>query len=122
MPTKLRNIQSEFVAFVIEQMSFIHDLRLRAMFGGHGIYLDDCMFAIIITDQLYFKADATTREAFKAKGLSPFTYHARGKLVEVQYYEAPPEVFDEVDEMRHWAQKALTVAVKAKKPQKNKAS
>jgi DNA transformation protein and related proteins len=119
MPTKLRNIQSEFVAFVIEQMSFIHGLRIRAMFGSHGIYQDDCMFAIIIEDQLYFKADATTREEFKTKGLSPFTYQARGKLVEVQYYEAPPEVFDEADEMRHWAHKALTVAVKAKKPRKN---
>jgi DNA transformation protein len=122
MPTKLRNFQSEFVAFVIEQMSFIHGLRSRAMFGGHGIYQDDFMFAIIIEDQLYFKADATTREELKAKGLNPFTYQARGKLVEVQYYEAPPEVFDEIDEMRHWAHKAITVAVKAKKPQKNKTS
>ncbi len=107
---------SEFVEFVIEQMSFINGLRVRAMFSGHGIYQDDCMFAIIVDDQLYFKADATTRGEFEAKGLSPFTYVARGKLVAMQYFEAPPEVFEETEAMHSWVQKALTVALRAKKP------
>lgn len=115
MPLKPQKAQSEFVTFVIEQMSFIHGLRARGMFGGYGIFQNDCMFALIIEDQLYFKADAITRSEFEAKGLNPFTYAARGKLVEVQYFEAPPEVFDEIDEMQNWPHKALTVAMKAKK-------
>jgi DNA transformation protein len=115
MPPKPQKAQSEFVAFVIEKMSFVHELRVRGMFGGYGIFQDDCMFALIIEDQLYFKADAITRSEFEAKGLNPFTYAARGKLVEVQYFEAPPEVFDEIDEMQSWTHKALTVALKAKK-------
>lgn len=115
MPLKPKKAQSEFVAFVIEQMSFVHGLRSRGMFGGYGIFQDDCMFALIIEDQLYFKADVTTRAEFEAKGLNPFTYAARGKLVEVQYFEAPPEVFDEIDEMQSWTHKALTAALKAKK-------
>ena len=115
MPPKAKKAQSEFVSFVIEQMSFIHGLRSRGMFGGYGIFQDDCMFALIIEDQLYFKADVTTRAEFEAKGLNPFTYAARGKLVEVQYFEAPPEVFDEIDEMQSWTDKALSVALKAKK-------
>jgi DNA transformation protein len=112
MPTK----RSEFVEFVIEQMSFINGLRVRAMFSGHGVYQDDYMFALIIDDQLYFKADATTRGVYEAQGLKPFTYMARGKQVSVNYFEAPAEVFDEIDAMHFWVNKALTAAIKAKKP------
>jgi DNA transformation protein len=65
--------RSEFVELVAELMAFVGGLRIRAMFGGYGIYQDDCMFALIADDRLYFKADATTRAEFKAKGLSPFT-------------------------------------------------
>lgn len=105
-----------FVEFVIEQMSFVEGLRVRAMFGGHGVYQGDCIFAIIVDDRLYFKADPTTRGEFEAKGLSPFTYVARGRSVTMQYFEAPPEVFEEPEAMCTWVKKALEVALRAKKP------
>lgn len=107
--------RSEFVQFVIEKMSFIVGLRVQAMFGGYGVYQDDCIFAIIVDDGLYLKSDSTTRREFEAKGLSPFTYVARGKSVTMQYFEAPPEVFEEPEAMRAWVKKALSVAVSAKK-------
>ena len=107
---------SEFVEFVTEQMSFVGGLRVRAMFGGYGVYRDDRIFAIIVDDRLYFKADSITRAEFEEKGLSPFTYVARGKPVTMQYFEAPPEVFEEPEAMRSWVQKALRVAIRAKEP------
>jgi DNA transformation protein len=85
------------------------------MFGGYGIYQDDCMFALIADERLYFKADATTRAEFEAKGSTPFTYVARGKPVTLQYFEAPPEVFEERDAMRAWVQKAYAAARKARR-------
>lgn len=106
--------RSEFVQFVIEQMSFIGGLRIQAMFGGYGVYQDDCIFAIIVDDRLYLKSDHTTRGEFEAKGLIPFTYIARGKSVTMQYFEAPPEVFEGPEAMRSWVQKALGVALRAK--------
>ena len=107
--------RSEFVQFVTEQLSFIDGLRVQAMFGGYGVYQGDCIFALIADDRLYFKSDATTRGEFEAKGLSPFSYTARNKSVTMQYFEAPPEVFEEHEAMREWVQKALSVAVSAKK-------
>lgn len=86
------------------------------MFGGYGVYRDDCIFAIIVDDRLYFKADSITRCEFEAKGLSPFTYVARGKSVTMQYFEAPPEVFDEPETMRSWVQKAYGASVRALMP------
>jgi DNA transformation protein len=73
--------RSEFVEFIAEQMSFVGGLRVRAMFGGYGVYRDDRIFAIIVDDKPYFKADSVTRAEFEEKGLSPFTYVARGKSV-----------------------------------------
>jgi len=94
------------VEFVTEQMSFIGRLQVRAMFGGYGLYQDDRIFAIIVNDRLYFKADSVTRAEFELKGLSPFTYIAGGKSATMQYFEAPPEVFEEPEAMRSWVQKA----------------
>jgi DNA transformation protein len=105
--------RSEFVGFVAEQMAFVAGLRIRAMFGGYGVYQDDRMFALIADDRLYFKADATTRAEFEAKGLGPFTYVARGKSMTMQYFEAPPEVFEEQDAMRVWVRKAVEAALKS---------
>lgn len=65
--------RSDFVELVAEQMAAVGGLRIRAMFGGYGTYRDDCMFALIADDRLFFKADATTRADFEARGLRPFT-------------------------------------------------
>jgi DNA transformation protein len=88
------------------------------MFGGHGIYRDDIFFAIIVDDRLYFKADVATSQEYTARGLAPFTYVARGKTVTLHYYEAPPEVFDDAEAMRLWAQQAIGVALQAKRTKK----
>ncbi len=106
---------TDFVDFVIEQLAPLGGVRVKSMFGGFGIYLDDLMFAIIVKDSLYFKADATTSGDFTALGLQPFSYSARGKTVTMQYYEAPPEVFESPPAMSEWARLAVGAALRAKK-------
>jgi DNA transformation protein len=104
---------SEFVDFVLELLTPLGNIRARALFGGYGIYRDDTFFAIIVQDKLYFKTDHVTRSEFTALGLSPFTYVARGKSVTMQYHEVPPEVFEEPETMRYWAQQAVGAATRA---------
>jgi DNA transformation protein and related proteins len=106
---------TDFVDFVIEQLAPLGGVRVKSMFGGFGIYLDDLMFAIIVKDSLYFKADAATCPDFTALGLQPFSYSARGKTVTMQYYEAPPEVFESPPAMSEWARRAVGAALRAKK-------
>lgn len=105
--------RSEFLELVLEQLATVGRLRARAMFGGYGIYRDDRIFAIIADGRLFFKADEAVRGDFEARGLAPFTYIARGKTVVMQYYEAPPDVFDDAEAMHHWAGKALGAAARA---------
>ena len=106
--------RTEFVEFAIEQMAPLVGIRVRAMFGGFGVYQDDLMFAIIVDDSLYFKADAASCGEFTALGLNPFTYAARGKTVTMQYYAAPPEVFESPETMQEWARLAIGAALRAR--------
>jgi len=109
---------SEFVEFVLELLAPIGAVRARAMFGGFGIYRGDTFFAIIVEDKLFFKTDHVTRGEFTVRGLSPFTYTMRGKSVSMQYYEAPPVVFEEAEAMQYWAQQAVSAAIRAKSGKK----
>jgi len=105
-------VRNAFVEFVLEQLAPLGGVSVRAMFGGHGIYERDTIFALILEDRLYFKADELTRAEFTARGLGPFTYAARGKLTTMKYYEAPPEVFEEPEAMLSWAQQAIDAALR----------
>jgi DNA transformation protein len=110
--------RSEFVEFVFELLTPLGAVRARAMFGGFGIYRGDNFFAIIVDDKLYFKTDNVTRGEFAVRGLPPFTYATRGKTITMQYYEAPPEVFEESETMQYWAGQAVGAALRAKSGKK----
>lgn len=110
----------EFLDYVVEQMSFIRGLHVRAMFGGYSVYQNDLIFAIIVKDVLYLKTDAVIQRDFDEKGLLPFTYVAQGKFVSMQYFEAPPDVFEEPNSMRNWVEKALGASIKQRSHSPNK--
>ena len=103
---------NEFADFVREQMADFEPVAIRGMFGGHGVFRDGLMFALIIDDALYFKADGETREKFEARGLEPFRYIQRGNTVSFNYFAAPEEVFDSTDAMVEWAKLAWGAALR----------
>jgi DNA transformation protein len=80
----------------------------RAMFGGHGIFKDDVMFAIVDSERrLYLRADATTAQAFDAAGS---TQHAR-----MPYWEVPEPILEDPEQLREWAATAADVAVQSRR-------
>jgi DNA transformation protein and related proteins len=106
---------SEFVSYVVETLRPLGPVAARRMFGGHGIYLDGLMFALIAADQLYLKVDDGNRAAYEAAGLQPFTYSGKGKPVRLSYHEAPSECFDDPDVLCAWARGAYGAAQRAKR-------
>jgi DNA transformation protein len=48
-------------------------VQARAMFRGHGLYLEGVMFALLGPD-LHLKVDDATKPRFAAIGGMPFTY------------------------------------------------
>ena len=99
---------------VNDLLSGFEGVRARAMFGGHGIYKDDTMFAIIVDDELYYKVGDSNRRDFEKLGSEPFTYKAknRKKPVTMSYWKLPVEDMDDLQILEEWTDKAMQVAIK----------
>lgn len=94
--------------------------RTRAMFGGHGLYLDDVMFGLIAYDRLYLKTDYESRPDFEKAKSEPFTFEGRKGLVATSYWQCPATAFKDASKLRQWVGKAHAAArrVKAAKPKR----
>ena len=101
-------------------MQSIGSVHAKRMFGGHGIFLDKLMFALIADDVLYLKADKETENEFRKKGLDAFTYDKKDKTLSLSYYQAPEETLEDNDEMRLWANKAYGAALRAASKKRKK--
>lgn len=105
--------ENEFVSYVLELTQTIGPVTAKRMFGGHGLFLDGLMFALIMDSSLYLKADKVLANEFESQGLSPFTYTKNGKLCALSYYQAPEDTLEDAQEMNVWANKAYAVALAA---------
>ncbi|MDH3241860.1 MAG: TfoX/Sxy family protein [Alphaproteobacteria bacterium] len=103
-----------FAQQVVGLLTPLGPVRARRMFGGHGIFMDDVMFALIAGDALYFKADAETEDAFRAVGSLPFTYNRNGREISMSYWRAPAGALDDMAALAPWAERALLAARRAK--------
>lgn len=100
-----------YVDHCVELLSGSGAVRVRRMFGGWGLYLDDLFVALILNEQLYLKVGECNREAFAAEGCAPFTYQAAGKPVSLGFWSAPPEAMDSAALMAPWARLAQQAAL-----------
>ena len=105
--------EKEFVSYVVELMQSIGPVRAKAMFGGHGIFLEELMFGLVTDSVLFLKVDKENESHFKTRGLEAFTYMKKGKEYKMSYYQAPEEVLDDVEEMNYWANLAYSAALRA---------
>jgi DNA transformation protein len=107
------NSEKEFVSYVVDLMPSIGPVTAKRMFGGHGVFLEGLMFALISDGTLYFKVDTQTKSDFVEKGLEAFTYQKKDKVMKMSYFNAPEETMEDVDVMNLWANKAYSVALRA---------
>ena len=104
-------VSPEFRAWVLEILGGLSQVTGRSMFGGFGLYRDGLFFALIDGDTLYFKVDDSNRQDFEAAGTGPFRPYGDDRAM--QYYEVPPEVLEDPDQLRTWAERAVDVARRA---------
>ncbi len=110
-------MDSPLVEHALDLLHGMGGVSARKMFGGYGLYRQGLMFALVYEEVLYLKADDVNRGDFAAAGTAPFTYeHTSGKTVEMPYWEAPSELFDDPEAMVGWARRAFEAALRAKQP------
>jgi DNA transformation protein len=107
-------VSPSFRTFVLEQLGrCVQGVRGRSMFGGVGIYAGELFFALIADDTLYFKVDDSNRPDFEARDRGAFRPYGEGGEV-MQYYQVPEELLEDPETLGQWAEKAITVARRAK--------
>jgi len=86
-------------------------IALRRFFGGEGIYAGSLMIGMVFGDTIYFKTDDQTIKAFRKEGSLPFIFKKRGtEIIETTWFSLPERLYDDPEELAHWARDALKVA------------
>ena len=106
---------SEFVDYLNEVFAEFGPIRSRRMFGGHGVYHADLMFALVADDTLYLKVDDLSRPDFEARELPAFEVTMRGRVGRMSYHQAPEEIYDDPEVAAEWARKAYDAALRSRK-------
>jgi DNA transformation protein len=96
--------EASFLEFVKEQLAPLGAIRVKRMFGGHGVYLGDAFFAIVHQGRLYFRTDPADRVHYQARGSREFMPSKTQKLG--TYWEVPADVLDDPELVVQWARRA----------------
>ncbi len=99
--------QDSFKEFVLDQLAEMRPVTCRAMFGGFGLYHHDIFFGILHKGRLYFKTDDQTRPAYEENEMQPFRPSDKQTLK--NYYEVPPDILENKDDLILWAHQATQV-------------
>ena len=114
-------MDQEFTRHCLELFAPLGAARSRRMFGGQGLYIDDCFVAIIASGQLFLKTDAETRAQFAAAGGGqPFCFEKAGDSTATSYLRPPEEAMESPALMAPWARLAIAAAVRARALKKPK--
>ncbi len=93
-----------FLEFVREQLAPLGELRVKRMFGGHGIYRGEAFFAIVHRGRLFFRTDPADRVHYAARGSCEFKPSRTQTLG--TYWEVPADVLEDPELVLKWARKA----------------
>ena len=94
-------------------MAPVGHVTMRRMFGGAALYCDGTIFALLATDDLWFKADAASAPEWDALGADPFTYARKGGEVGMtSYRRAPGDAHDDPDALRRYGEMGLAAALR----------
>lgn len=97
---------------LLDALEELGDVDARRMFGGHGIFRDGTMFAIVHQGRVYLKVDDDSRPDFEARGSEPFRPNVRQTLR--TYYEVPADVLEDDAQLLAWADRAAAAAERAR--------
>jgi DNA transformation protein len=115
-------VSPEFIEHLEELLAGLGRLRVKKMFGGASLQVDDAAFALVFGETLYLKVDAENRAAFEAEGCAPFVYAMKdGRTGKLNYWSLPEHALDDAEEAVRWARLGLEAAYRARKPKTKKA-
>jgi DNA transformation protein len=107
---------SAYLEFITDLMAPLGSIVAKRMMGGHILYCDCIVFALIANNTLYLKADAQTRPRFEELGLKAF-FPFEGKA-SMSYFQPPPEFFEDETALVEWGRMAVAAGKRSKTKKK----
>jgi DNA transformation protein len=106
-------VRAQYLAYLLEQLGQLPDLRSRRMFSGAGLYSGERFFGLVHDDTLYFKTDGSNSADYIAREMPRFMpFPDRPKAV-MSYYQVPADIIEDAEELVAWARKSVAVALAA---------
>jgi DNA transformation protein len=100
-----------FKDYIVEDvLGHIEGITSRAMFSGHGIYLDGVIVGLIIDGTFYLKTDKKKKSAGEY-----FEYERSGKIISLPYVTVPLEILEDREKIKERIYESFEVGKKAKK-------
>ena len=100
---KLMSESSKLAEDLQNRLAKLGDIRIKKMFGSHGIFEQDKMFALIDSKgRVFFKIDDTNQSRFEEAGSEK---HAR-----MPYYRVPEEFLGDDELLEEWAQISIKIS------------
>jgi DNA transformation protein len=107
-------VRPQILAYVLEQLEGVANLRSRRMFSGVGLYSGELFFGLIHDDTLFFKTDGSTSADYIARGMPRFMPFPTRPEAVLAYHQVPAEVIEDGETLRIWARKSVAVALSAR--------
>lgn len=104
-------VQPQYLAYILEQLDGIANLRSRRMFGGVGLYSGDLFFGLIDDDTLFFKTDGSNSAEYIARDMPRFMPFPDRPEAVMAYYQVPADIVEDIEGIREWARKSVAVAL-----------
>jgi DNA transformation protein len=93
---------------ILDRLSGLGEVGARPLFGGHGLYWRDTIFAIVFGGRLCLKVDERSKGDFVSRGMGPFRPNERQTLK--SYFEVPTELLADSEALLSWAGEAIRAA------------
>ncbi len=88
---------SEYITYLLDELSPIGNLHTRKMFGGYGLFYHATMIGIISDDELYLKGTTAALAVFTANHCQRFGYLRGDKYIYLNYYSLPVDALDDTE-------------------------
>ena len=108
-------LSKSFEAFALELFAGAGPVRIKRMFGGAALYLDELVVALLDDEAIWIKVDDENEAALAELGEPRFTFVTKdGAAMEMRYRRMPESAYDAPDEAADWLRLGLAAALRAK--------
>jgi len=96
-------VRSQYLAYILEQLAGLGDLRPRRMFGAVGLYSGELFFGLVDDDTLFFKSDSTNSAEYIARKMPRFMPFPERPEAVMAYYQVPADIVEDAESLIAWA-------------------